>query len=90
MLYAHYGIRSEGRVEISARNWEYGNEPDVTVNIVDGDYEQSDISYQYRGISGNEWISGLPADPGEYMIRVTAAATEDTLGTDCPVQGYGQ
>ena len=81
VLYAHYGIRSEGRVEISARNWEYGNEPDVTVNIVDGDYEQSDISYQYRGISGNEWISGLPADPGEYMIRVTAAATEDTLGT---------
>lgn len=82
VLYAHYGMRHEGKVELSVRGWEYGSAPDVSVRLVSGDYDMEDgISYSFRSTSGSGWTEGLPVDPGEYVIRVTAAETENTLGT---------
>ena len=80
-LYAHYGKRSEGRITLTVRPYQYGNTPDITVNIVKGDYKKEDLKYTYRSINGTEWFTGFPEEPGEYVLRVTADATNTTLGT---------
>lgn len=87
VLYAHYGIRSEGRIEVSARAYAYGDAPDVSVRVLSGDYDRDAFAYHYRLRSGAAWHSGTPVKPGEYVVRVTAPATGHTLGTsaECSV-----
>lgn len=80
-LYAHYGIRSEGRIEVSARAYAYGDAPNISVRVLSGDYDRDAFTYHYRLKSGDVWYSGTPVKPGEYVVRVTAQATEHTLGT---------
>lgn len=87
MLYAHYGIRSEGRIEVSARAYAYGDAPNVSVRVLSGDYDRDAFAYHYRLKSGDTWYSGTPVKPGEYLVRVTAQATAHTLDTsaECSV-----
>lgn len=87
ILYAHFGARSEGKIEVSAKGYSYGDEPDIDVRVLLGDYGADSFSYQYRLQSESIWNSGLPAVPGEYALRVTAPTTEHTIGTsaECDV-----
>lgn len=81
VLYAHYGVRSEGRIEVSAKAYAYGETPTISVRVMSGDYEQSAFTYHYRSKSEDTWYNGTPVKPGEYVVRVTVQATEHTLGT---------
>ena len=80
-LYAHYGRRSEGKIEASIKDYVYGNQGETQIRVLSGDYDLSKVSFRYRSRNSSEWTNGMPTVPGEYTVRVTAQETALTLGT---------
>lgn len=80
VLYARFGVASEGMIELSAKSYEYGEEPNIIVRILSGNYKETDIQYRYRLKANDEWHSGLPKEPGEYRIQAIVAGNDGADG----------
>lgn len=87
VLYAKFGVAPEGRVELSARPYAYGEKPSIQARILSGSYTQADIRYRFRLQSGTDWQDGLPELPGEYRVQAVLPGAEAVSGTlaECDV-----
>ncbi|MEH2932172.1 YDG domain-containing protein [Candidatus Ventrimonas sp. KK005] len=87
VLYAKFGVAPEGKIEVSARPYAYGERPSVQARILSGSYIAADIRYRYRLKSGEEWQEGLPNLPGEYRVQAVIPGSDTVPGTsaECDV-----
>lgn len=87
VLYAKFGVAPEGKLELSARPYMYGEQPSVQARILSGSYTEADIRYRYRLKSKEEWQDGLPKLPGEYRVQAVIPGSDTVSGTsaECDV-----
>ena len=72
--------KAEGQIVVNAAPYQYGDDPDINVRIIKGDYKDDDLAFEYRDKNGAEniWTEGMPYLPGDYEFRVLAKETEKT------------
>ena len=70
--------KAEGQIVVNAAPYQYGDDPDINVRIIKGDYKDDDLAFEYRDKNGAEniWTEGMPYLPGDYEFRVLAKETE--------------
>lgn len=73
-------VKQKGMITVSGTPYQYGDAPEIQVNIDKGDYKEDDLIFECRPKDARDdsWEKGMPTLPGEYVFRVSAKETDQT------------